>query len=113
MTNTIGTPRDTSWPPDWVCGDCLFMLAYGEAPSDMTEDELAGYQAQYDAAVAGVDITVGMFAEYHECTDESGKIVDDCECDKQTFSNSPCAICRGNAGERHAVTFWVKEGSGQ
>lgn len=51
----------------WCCVDCLFWLANGDTPSHMTETEVDEWRADIDRHCSGSEITLGMFAEDHEC----------------------------------------------
>lgn len=94
-------------PPDWCCVDCLMWLANGETDPEWSEDERKDFLDRFYRTVGASDVSLGMFAEYHDCTeDNDGEIADDCECEQMTFSWSSCATCRSTlGGERAAVTF--------
>jgi hypothetical protein len=95
-------------PPDWICVDCLMWLANGETDPDWTDQQRAAFLASVARGSAGYEVTLGMLAKYHECASESGAIADDCECEQDTFSWSPCALCGSPlGGSRHAATFWI------
>jgi hypothetical protein len=49
------------------CVDCLILLANGDAPAGLTEDETAEYLACVERETANSEITLGMFRENHEC----------------------------------------------
>lgn len=87
----------------WACTDCTILLANGEAPADMSEDQVTAREDQIDARNAGYTITLGMLREEHSCDGTS----DECDCEVTSFSWSPCDVCGSNlGGERHAVSFW-------
>ncbi len=95
----------------WCCVDCLIELANGEAPADLTEEELTAREEDIARRNAGYNITLGMLREDHSCTDENGQTAGDrggeCDCETNTFSWSACDVCGSNlGGERHAVSFW-------
>jgi hypothetical protein len=97
--------RETS--TGWVCVDCLFFLANGDAPE--------GHEDEYLATVPDdVEVTLGVGF------DECGHNMDDWaagdeshleECETREFSWSQCDYCRSTlGGSRHAVTFWANNG---
>ena len=105
--------------PSWVCTDCIQILANGQWPEYMTEQELADFTVAFTATCINAgdpEITVGMLYKYHEC----GKEVDsdnpdnpaidrECECEHSDFSCRTCATCGTTlAGSRDAVTFWTE-----
>jgi hypothetical protein len=49
------------------CTDCLFLLANGDTPAGMNEEETAGYLARVAQYTAGTEVTLGMFREDHPC----------------------------------------------
>jgi hypothetical protein len=49
------------------CTDCLMLLANGETPPELSEEETAGYLANVERECAGAEITLGMFREDHGC----------------------------------------------
>lgn len=94
--------------PQWCCIDCRILEANGDGPAEMSEDDLATWEAGRAAIIGDAQITLGMLAEYHECTDDDGTIADECECERNSFSWSPCDMCGSNlGGERAAFTFWL------
>lgn len=102
----------------WACSDCLVLLANGETPPDMDEEATA----QYVAMTFEVNVSLGrMFGEdgcehtseqWH--ADSSVQEEHAYQCERLEFSWSRCDVCRrpSMAGERHAVTIWLKEGAG-
>lgn len=58
---------DTYVCSGWCCIDCLMLLANGETPPDMDESETAEYLARVAQHTAGLDVTLGMLREDHEC----------------------------------------------
>lgn len=51
----------------WCCTDCLMLLAYGETPADLTEDETAEYLTRVERHCEDSEVTLGMFREDHGC----------------------------------------------
>lgn len=51
----------------WCCTDCLFLLANGDTPAEMNEEETAEYLARVEHYTAGTEVTLGMFREDHPC----------------------------------------------
>ena len=51
----------------WCCTDCLFLLANGDTPARMNEEETAEYLARVERYCAGTEVTLGMFREDHPC----------------------------------------------
>jgi len=49
------------------CTDCLFLLANGDTPAEMNEEETAAYLASVEQHTAGTEVTLGMFREDHPC----------------------------------------------
>ena len=95
--------------PARVCVDCLMLVANGETDHNWTEEQREEFLARFAAGLGDAEVTLGMLAEYHSCTDEDGNIADECECEYNPFSWSACDLCRSNlGGERHAATFWVE-----
>lgn len=103
------TARDTYTCNGWACVDCLMWLANGEAPVDMSQEDVTAWRAKVDARNAGYDITLGMLSEDHDdaCPRKHGDTDVECDCEIDTFSWSACDVCGSNlGGERHAVSFW-------
>lgn len=97
----------------WCCVDCLFLLANGDTPTEMSEAETLTWLADIELRNAGHDITLGMLTEDHNdtCPRKLGDRDAECDCETITFSTSPCDVCGSNLhGERHAVAFF-KSGS--
>lgn len=96
----------------WACVDCLILLANGENPTDITEDELSAWHADITAKNAGYNVTLGMIREDHACTEDfggmtAGEAGGECECETRSFSSSECDHCGSSlAGERHAIAFF-------
>lgn len=107
------TTETREYSNGWCCVDCLMLLANGEKPPEMGEDETAAWLAEIDRRTAGTDVTLGrMFGEEdceHTSEDwrsDSGNHADQCE--SLEFSWSPCDVCGSRlGGERAAVTFWL------
>jgi hypothetical protein len=94
--------------PQWACIDCYMLHCNGETDPNMTEEETADFLARYQRGTEGYEVTAGMFARYHDCTDDDDTIADECECDQIDFRMSPCDICNSHlGGSRHALTLWL------
>lgn len=96
----------------WCCNDCLFWLANGETPVEMTEDETGDWLAGITANLG--EWRVGLGGEHVEgCPNidqETGKWVgaSHCDCEQMEFSWSRCDVCRGGlGGARDAVHFYT------
>lgn len=90
----------------WVCTDCMMLLANGETPPEMDEDETAAWLDSLD----DTEMTPGMAWEDHdECTNHlAGEWTEECYCETIDFSWSSCDSCHSSlGGTRHAVTFWI------
>ena len=100
----------------WACTDCMILLANGDDPTDMSEAELATWHTAIDEHIGIGEITLGMLASEHDGScpvniENDHSAVDECDCETNPFSWSPCDVCGGNlGGERHAVTYWVPRG---
>jgi hypothetical protein len=95
----------------WCCVDCLFLIANGVTPTEMSEAETAEWLANFNQRNPAGSITLGLAREEHECRNANGETAGDqggeCECEQQTFSWSACDTCGSSlGGERAAVTFW-------
>jgi hypothetical protein len=105
-------PRDTYICSGWACQDCTILLANGDAPAGLSEEQIAEWQTRINEKTAGCTLTLGMLAEEHSCLDDFGgkpawQAGEECDCERDPFSWSPCDVCGGNlGGERHAVSFW-------
>lgn len=91
----------------WICTDCMMLLANGEAPPEMSEEETAAWLASIDDET---EMTPGLLAEEHDedCPNHGGWQGVECSCERQEFSWSACDSCGSHlGGERHAVTFWL------
>jgi hypothetical protein len=49
------------------CTDCLFLLANGDTPAGLSEEETAEYLARVAQHCEGCEVTLGMFREDHPC----------------------------------------------
>ena len=103
--------RDEYVGSGWCCVDCLVWLANGEAPADMTAEQVTAWRGEIDRRNDGYDLTLGMLREDHSCLDENGQTAGDlggeCECEQLSFSWSACDVCGSNlGGERAAVSWW-------
>lgn len=94
----------------WACVDCLMLLANGETPPEMTEDETTEYLARVDAGCSGSSlVTLGrLYGEEHGCEHTNDDDDDHYQCETLDFSMSHCDVCGSRlGGSRHAVTFWL------
>lgn len=87
-----------------VCQDCLFVHANGETENENLEREPL-------SLLKGMEISLGMSRDEHECQDEAGLTAferdEDCDCENTTFSWSACEGCGCTlGGSRHALTVW-------
>lgn len=90
----------------WVCTDCLMVLANGETGGEPDQPPLQ--------LLDGLEVTLGMVREEHDCTDAEGRTAHDrgeeCECERTEFSWSPCEGCGSRlGGSRDAATVWRPE----
>lgn len=87
----------------WCCADCLILLANGETPPDMSEEETAAWLER----VTDETMTLGRHVDICGCEDwDTDQHREGCEHDP--FSWSACDVCQSRlGGERHAVTFWL------
>lgn len=90
----------------WCCTDCMMLLANGETPPEMDEDETAAWLA---SLISTANITPGRHTDVCGCedwdTDEHRY-----GCEHDSFSWSACDVCHSHlGGERHAVTFWFEQ----
>ncbi len=97
----------TSLGTVWVCDCCLFAR---EGDGDGCDGN-GGCQGEPWKSIAdGHSVTFGMFSEEHACGREDGATVEECDCERRTFSWSSCEGCgSGLGGSRHAYTLWADE----
>jgi len=84
------------------------LLANGETPPEMSEDETAAWLNSLD----DTEVTPGLRADEHDeaCPNHGDWSGEECYCETVDFSWSPCDSCGSDlAGTRHAVTFWLGE----
>ena len=97
----------------WVCIDCIMLIANGETPPEMSEDETEKWLAKMDD---DTEVTLGIMAEDHvdDCPNiEDGEWIgeSDCYCETIEFSMNRCDNCDTHlAGSRHGVTLWWHNG---
>lgn len=60
-------PSDEYVCSGWACTDCLILLANGENPTDMTEEEISAWHAKIETRNASYNVTLGMRREEHAC----------------------------------------------
>jgi hypothetical protein len=108
IAEMFGTPAGSGW----VCVDCLFLLANGETNPEWSEAETAEFLARFAERNPAGSVTLGLGREEHDCRDSNGETEGDrggeCECERNSFSWSPCDTCGSSlGGQRDAVTFWT------
>lgn len=96
--------EEMSTHESWCCSDCIMLLANGETPPEMDEEETAAYLARIPDFPR---VTIGRSIEVCGCEDwDTDQHRYGCEHDD--FSWSRCDVCGSTlGGERHAVTFWL------
>lgn len=94
----------------WVCTDCMFTHANGEASDDPS------YTPDREPLCLigpGETVTLGMTWEKHaeDCPNRAAhSFEDECDCEHVTFSWSPCQGCGSTlGGDRFAMTLWSDE----
>lgn len=103
----MSAQTDVFWSDGKCCQDCLFMLANGDAPADMSPEEFAAWEEGFNATTAEFHVTLGLASEDHaeECTEADRD--NGCDCETDTFSTARCDVCGSwTHGERHAVSLW-------
>lgn len=92
----------------WCCTDCLHLLANGETPPELSEEETDAYLARVIEAEAGGHISLGRMLGEDGCECEDWDTSEHQEgCERQEFSRTCCDVCQSPlAGYREAVTFW-------
>lgn len=98
---------DIQCAPGWACVDCTILHANGEAPTDMSPDDYAEWEAGVTASTHGYNFTLGLVSDEHAdtCTPDDREA----GCDVSTIrsARSFCVMCsRRIAGEAHAMTPW-------
>lgn len=90
----------------WICTDCMILLANGDTPVDMSEEETATWLD----SLSDDEMTPGLVSEEHDedCPNHHDEWKgEECYCERQEFSWSACDSCGSKlGGERHAVTIW-------
>jgi hypothetical protein len=87
-----------------VCTDCMFGVLYGDWPTDSHWTQERAETSQ--ATLAKYEVTLGHVHEgpYSQCPHAGTPCEDDCECERDPFSHSPCSVCGSSlAGERREV----------
>jgi hypothetical protein len=112
--------------PGWACIDCLILLANGDGPQYMTDDDLSDYERHVADTRDRYRVHLGHASEDHEgyhCPRKGGwnewddelddyvEVAPDpdgeCDCEVIPFDTRGCDVCGSPlAGEKHAVTFW-------
>lgn len=88
----------------WCCIDCTMLLANGETPPEMDEEETAAYLARIPDFPRA---TLGNGTDSCGCDDWN---TDEHRygCEHVDFSSSRCDVCGSTlGGSRDAVTFWI------
>jgi hypothetical protein len=94
----------------WACQDCLMLLTNGTTPPELDEQEAEDRLNAIEITSGTYSITLGLPSEAHECGRQNGDEVDECECERVSFTWSACDVCGGNlGGSRDAVTFWTRD----
>jgi ribosomal protein L37AE/L43A len=90
----------------WACTDCVMLIANGETPPEMNEEETAAYLA----LIPEGNITLGrvLGEDGCECEDWNNDVHRE-RCEHDEFKTSRCDVCKrpNNAGSRDAVTIWL------
>lgn len=85
--------EDQDYPTGEACVDCLMLLANGETPPEMDENETQSWLELIGHRTEG-------FTVVPACEEEC----------KGSFSMSPCDVCGSHlGGDRHPVVFLPKE----
>jgi hypothetical protein len=93
----------------WCCVDCLVLLANGETPPEMTEEQTAAWLAEIDRMTAGATVTLGRMLGEDGCKCEEWDTDQHREgCERLDFTwKHHCDVCGSTlGGAREAVTFW-------
>lgn len=91
----------------WVCSDCMVLMANGETPPEMSEEETEAWLAKIENHG---HTTIGLMREEHECDYDQDWHSGHCTCETREFSWDPCDSCGSRlGGSRHAVTLWEDE----
>lgn len=94
--------------PQRICIHCYTHLVNGDCTETDTCTPDSGDENDPLHLFGDMHVTPGMFNGEHSCGREDGKDVDECDCERDTFSWSACDGCGDNSGgEREAVTGWV------
>lgn len=91
----------------WVCIDCMLTNEQGEEPHDK-EDGCN----PWSLLESNQTMTRGILKGEHRCgweeTDSGTESPEECGCDMDDFSKSPCDGCgQYLAGQRYAYTVWT------
>jgi hypothetical protein len=97
----------------WACLDCTMLLANGETPPELGQDETAEYLERVDRHTVGTDVALGQLLGEDDCECETWDCDDHREgCERQDFSWSSCDVCGSTlGGSRDAVKFWLEAAS--
>lgn len=97
--------EEMSTTETWCCTDCLMLLANGETPPEMSEEETASWLARVEGD-GSTRVTLGRHTDVCGCEDwDTDKHRDECE--RMEFSWRGCDVCHSHlGGAREAVTFW-------
>ena len=100
--------QDTFQCSGYACTDCLFYVAYGDLPTDMSEADTETWLREVNERNDGYQVVLGMPASEHNetCTEADREV--GCSCEHIDFSSSSCDVCGGNlGGSRDAVSFFT------
>lgn len=90
----------------WVCIDCRMAKETGA----VGEDAETPMEQTWSLIETGQTVTAGLMREEHACGIEIGEDVEECECDLDDFSKTPCDGCgQYLAGQRFGYTVWSPE----
>lgn len=91
----------------WVCDTCMFAHANGV---DMRHESDGGNPddpAPWARGFKPGEVTMGMFADKHDCPKATDDEDRECDCEVQEYSYSSCDGCGSPLhGRRHAFTYW-------
>lgn len=111
-----GTMADKYVCSGYCCTDCLFYVAYGDVPTDISQADIDAWLTEVTSRNDGFSVVLGMPTDEHNDTcprrnpcglDECDCSEVECDCETISFSSRQCDVCGSNlGGERHAVSFF-------
>lgn len=88
----------------WVCTDCIIVIANGDAPCHLSDDELSDYLAEIEHRTLGVHVVPGLGEDYHNS--QGCAMRGECHCETEDYSYSTCDLCGESLpGRRHGVSY--------